>query len=162
MAEALIRVEELAKEYRMGSNVVPALCGVSLEIAAGEFVAVMGPSGSGKSTFMNLLGCLDHPSGGRYWLDGQEVSNSPATNWPECAIASSASSSSISTCWRAPRPWTTSRLPLLYSGMPPGERANGTPNSACPGRPGRAHGPPPGAAFRRPAAARRHRPRAGQ
>ena len=74
MAEALIRVEELAKEYRMGSTVVPALCGVDLEIAAGEFVAVMGPSGSGKSTFMNLLGCLDHPSGGRYWLDGQEVS----------------------------------------------------------------------------------------
>jgi len=74
MAEELIRVEELAKEYRMGSNVVPALCGVSLEIAAGEFVAVMGPSGSGKSTFMNLLGCLDYPSGGGYWLGGQEVS----------------------------------------------------------------------------------------
>ncbi|MBI5108657.1 MAG: ABC transporter ATP-binding protein [Rhodocyclales bacterium] len=74
MAEALIRVEQLAKEYRMGSNVVPALQGVSLEIQAGEFVAVMGPSGSGKSTFMNLLGCLDHPSGGSYWLAGQEVS----------------------------------------------------------------------------------------
>jgi putative ABC transport system ATP-binding protein len=74
MSSPLIRVEELAKDYVMGSNVVPALCGVSLDIAAGEFVAVMGPSGSGKSTFMNLLGCLDHPSGGRYWLDGQEVS----------------------------------------------------------------------------------------
>ena len=75
MTETLIRVEQLAKEYRMGSNVVPALQGVSLEIAGGEFVAVMGPSGSGKSTFMNLLGCLDHPSGGSYWLDGQEVSS---------------------------------------------------------------------------------------
>lgn len=74
MTEALIRVEDLAKEYRMGSTVVPALCGVSLDIAAGDFVAVMGPSGSGKSTFMNLLGCLDHPSAGRYWLGGQEVS----------------------------------------------------------------------------------------
>lgn len=74
MAETLIRVEELAKEYRMGSTTVPALCGVSLDIAVGEFVAVMGPSGSGKSTFMNLLGCLDHPSGGRYWLGGEEVS----------------------------------------------------------------------------------------
>ncbi|MCF8198462.1 MAG: ABC transporter ATP-binding protein [Sulfuritalea sp.] len=70
----MIRVEDLAKEYRMGSTVVPALCGVSLDIAAGDFVAVMGPSGSGKSTFMNLLGCLDHPSAGRYWLGGQEVS----------------------------------------------------------------------------------------
>ena len=74
MAEALIRVEQLAKNYRMGSTVVPALRGVSLEIARGDFVAVMGPSGSGKSTFMNLLGCLDHPSDGGYWLDGEEVS----------------------------------------------------------------------------------------
>ena len=74
MSEPLIRVEGLAKDYVMGSNVVPALRGVTLDIAAGEFVAVMGPSGSGKSTFMNLLGCLDHPSGGNYWLGGQEVS----------------------------------------------------------------------------------------
>ena len=66
MAQALIRVEQLAKEYRMGSNVVPALQGVSLEIGVGEFVAVMGPSGSGKPTFMNSFGCLDQPIGGHY------------------------------------------------------------------------------------------------
>ncbi|MDP1957783.1 MAG: ABC transporter ATP-binding protein, partial [Rhodocyclaceae bacterium] len=73
MNAPLIRTADLAKDYLLGDTRVPALQGVSLEIARGEFVAVMGPSGSGKSTFMNLLGCLDHPSGGEYWLDGGAV-----------------------------------------------------------------------------------------
>jgi putative ABC transport system ATP-binding protein len=66
-------VEELHKYYQMGDNKVHALRGVNLEINRGEFVAIMGASGSGKSTFMNILGCLDKPSSGRYLLEGSDV-----------------------------------------------------------------------------------------
>jgi putative ABC transport system ATP-binding protein len=77
----LIRVEEVHKTYRMGDVEVPALRGINLAIAHGEFVAVMGSSGSGKSTFMNILGCLDRPSAGRYFLEGQEVGSLNADEW---------------------------------------------------------------------------------
>jgi len=69
----LIEVENLEKDYPTGAGVFQALHGVSLRIAEGEFVAIMGASGSGKSTFMNLLGCLDRPTRGSYHLDGQDV-----------------------------------------------------------------------------------------
>ena len=71
---SLISTRELTKVYRMEGYAVTALNKVSMEIGAGEFVAVMGPSGSGKSTFMNLVGCLDRPSSGEYWLAGEKVS----------------------------------------------------------------------------------------
>jgi putative ABC transport system ATP-binding protein len=72
--EAVIRTEGLAKTYLLGSQTVAALCGVDLEIHRNEYVAIMGPSGSGKSTLMNLIGCLDTPTAGRYWLRGRLVS----------------------------------------------------------------------------------------
>jgi putative ABC transport system ATP-binding protein len=71
----VIKTEELAKVYEMGAEQVHALCGVNLEIRKGEYVAIMGPSGSGKSTLMNLIGCLDSPTSGKYWLAGRLVSD---------------------------------------------------------------------------------------
>ena len=71
----LIETENLARHYQLGGEKVVALASVSLAIAKGEFVAVMGPSGSGKSTFMNLIGCLDRPTSGKYLLAGETVSS---------------------------------------------------------------------------------------
>ena len=74
MNPELIRIRDLERRYDMGGEVIHALRGVSLSIRRNEYVAIMGPSGSGKSTMMNVLGCLDTPDAGEYWLNGQEVS----------------------------------------------------------------------------------------
>ena len=74
-ADKVIEIRDLTRVYRVGGSEVRALDGVSLDVAPGEFLAVMGPSGSGKSTFMNILGCLDRPTAGRYVLEGVDVSS---------------------------------------------------------------------------------------
>ena len=73
MAEPVIRVSGLGKSYQTAAGLFPALRGVNLSIEAGDYLAIMGPSGSGKSTFMNLLGCLDTPTTGDYFLAGENV-----------------------------------------------------------------------------------------
>ncbi|MFN4975749.1 MAG: ABC transporter ATP-binding protein [Bacteroidota bacterium] len=74
MQSAIIQLEKIEKNYYMGSHVIPVLKGISLDIQRNEYVALMGPSGSGKSTLMNILGCLDSPTGGKYILNGKDVS----------------------------------------------------------------------------------------
>ncbi|MEJ2645689.1 MAG: ABC transporter ATP-binding protein [Gammaproteobacteria bacterium] len=83
MNEPLIRIENLYKDYITGAGPVHVLKGIDLRIDRGEFVAIMGPSGSGKSTFMNIVGCLDTPTSGDYWLDGQNVATLNANRLAE-------------------------------------------------------------------------------
>lgn len=75
MTEETLRLENIVKDFHMGDIVVNALRGVSLTVRKNEFVALMGPSGSGKSTLMNIIGCLDTPTSGRYFINGKDVSN---------------------------------------------------------------------------------------
>ncbi|MEY3820160.1 MAG: ABC transporter ATP-binding protein [Bacteroidota bacterium] len=77
MSEAIIKLEGIQKDYYMGSQAITVLKGITLDIFKNEYVALMGPSGSGKSTLMNILGCLDSPTGGKYILNGKDVSKMP-------------------------------------------------------------------------------------
>jgi putative ABC transport system ATP-binding protein len=118
----VIQVQKLSKNYYLGNNVVPALRNVNIEIARGEFVAIMGPSGSGKSTLMNLLGCLDHPTTGNYILDGVPVSQMSAN---ELAHIRNQKIGFIFQGFNLlPRMSALANveLPLVYSGMPTAER----------------------------------------
>src|SRR5437660_10139631 len=102
---ALIQIEDVHKYYDLGETRVHALRGVTLQIDRGEFAAIVGASGSGKSTFMNIVGCLDKPSTGRYLLEGIEVSRLTKRSWRRSAIARLDLCFKDSICFRAQPRW---------------------------------------------------------
>ena len=122
LSEPVIRVAELARDYVMGSETVRALRGLDLEIAPNEYVAIMGPSGSGKSTLMNILGCLESPSRGDYWLHGLRVSQMTDTQLAHTRnreigfVFQTFNLLSRATALR------NVELPLVYAGVRAGER----------------------------------------
>jgi putative ABC transport system ATP-binding protein len=122
MMEPLVRVADLTKDYVLGDNVVHALAGVTMQIGAGDFAAVMGPSGSGKSTFMNMIGCLDRPTTGGYWLAGEDVARMDSDQL--AAVRNRRIGFVFQQFNLLPRTSALENveLPLLYASVPLGER----------------------------------------
>ncbi len=118
----MIELQSITKEYQMGTQIVHALRGVDLTIQDGEFAAIMGPSGSGKSTLMNIIGCLDLPSGGAYHLDGLDVSD--MTDDQQARVRNKHIGFVFQQFNLLPRTSALKQvaLPLMYGGVGRGER----------------------------------------
>jgi putative ABC transport system ATP-binding protein len=122
MAVPLIHTHDLTKTYQVGDNEIKALAGVSVDIAQGEFTAVMGPSGSGKSTFMNMLGCLDRPTSGEYVLSSRRVSDLAGDELAEVRNSNIGFVFQTFNLLARTAAVENVELPLVYAGVPSAER----------------------------------------
>ena len=122
MASSILQLDQIKKSYYLGKQELPVLKGIDLDIYKNEYVALMGPSGSGKSTLMNILGCLDSPTGGRYILNGKDVSRMPDD---ELATVRNVEIGFVFQQFNLLAKFTAAEnvaLPLIYSGIPKKER----------------------------------------